>query len=166
MSRLHGVRAVAAVVAFGAVVAIVWWMFPSNARRVRTQFLTLAKLASVPADEPDLARLARARKFSIMLARDISVSFDDGTSGLNGREAVALLVAQPTGIRGGVNVGLSEVAVDVGPGGTEATSTGRARATFTDSRTGQLSSEERGLTLVWHKIDGDWLVSSVRVGGW
>jgi hypothetical protein len=164
MFRSRVVRGVAALVTIGGVTALAWWLFPSDVRRVRARFDTLAKLASVPAEEQDLARLARARNFGAMLATDVSVSFEDGTRALDGRDALMLLVAQPAGITGGIHVDLRDVSVDVAASGTEATSTGRARAAFTDPHTRQPSGDERDLTLLWRKIDGDWLVSSVRVG--
>jgi len=150
--------------AVAAVVALGWWLFPSNARRIRTRFHTLATLVSIPPAERDLERLARARRFGSMLASDIAVTFDDGGPGIDGRDALVLLVAQPSGLTGGLKVELMDVTVQVASGGHEAVSTGLARLTFTDPQTKQLAAEEHRVTLNWRKVDGEWLVAVARVG--
>ena len=158
-------RVLVAVVLLALLAAAGWWLFPSNERRIRTRFETVAALASVPAAEPDLARLARARKFGTMLATDVQVTFGDAAPPLAGRDTLTALVARPPGLAGGVKVELTDIAVEVASGGARASSTGRARLTYTDPHTNQLAAEEHDVSLEWRKIDGEWLVGNARIGG-
>ncbi len=164
MSYRNARRTVVLLAVLAILGAFGWWLFPSDARRVRARFHALATLVSVPATEQDLARLARARSFGAMLATDIAVTFDEGAPPLNGREAFVLLVARPAGVEGGIKVELADVTVQVGPGGEEATSAARARLLFTDPQTKLLSAEERDVNLEWRKTNGNWLVAAARVG--
>lgn len=164
MFHLSGRRALLVVVALALVTLAVWWLLPSNAPRVRARFYALATLASVPAAEQDLARLARARRFGATLTTDAEVTFDEGTPPLTGREALVLLVAQPAGLVGGLRVELTNVHVEIAPGGTTATTSARARLIFTDPQTKSLSAEDRDIRLDWRKIDGEWLMAVARIG--
>jgi hypothetical protein len=161
MKRSH---AFLLVVLLALLVAAGWWLFPSNARRIRTRFQMLATLVSVPADEQDLARLARVRRFGGMLASDVEVTFAEGAPPLTGRDTLMALVARPPGLAGGVKVELADVAVQVASGGMQATGTARARLTYTDPQTHQPAAEEHDVSLEWRKIDGEWLVGAARVG--
>ena len=151
------------VVGLALLVALGWGLFPSNARRVRTRFQTLATLVSVPAAEQDLARLARARKFGTMLANDIEVTFAEGAPPLTGRDTLMALVARPPGLSGGVKVELTDLSVQIPSDGIQATSTARARLTYTDPHTNQPAAEEHGVSLEWRRIDGEWLVAAARI---
>ncbi len=164
MFRSRRARALVLVAGVAAAVALGWWLFPSNARRIRTRFYALATLVSIPPVEQDLERLARARRFGSMLAGDIAVTFDDGGPAVNGRDALVLLVAGPPSLTGGLKVELTDVAVQVASGGHEGVSTGLARLTYTDPQTKQLTAEAHRVTLDWRKVDGEWLVQVARVG--
>jgi len=172
-------RTLLLVVALALVAALGWWLFPSNARRIRTRFQTLATLVSVPAGEQDLARLARARRFGTMVAGDVEVTFDlpgrspapvdpakagEGAAALTGRDTLVSLVARPPGLSGDIKVELADVAVQVASGGSQASSTARARLTFSDPQTNKPSVEEHDVSLDWRKIDGEWLVEVARIG--
>ena len=161
---MNSARTLLLVVGLALLVALGWWFFPSNARLVRTRFQTLATLVSVPAGEQDLARLARARKFGTMVTSDVEVTFDQGAAPLTGRETLVLLVARPPGVPGDIKADLADVAVQVASGGTQASSTARARLTFTDPQTNKPSVEEHDVSLDWRKVDGEWLVAIARVG--
>ncbi len=162
--RSRAARAAVLVVAGATIVGLGWWLFPSNARRIRARFQTVATLVSVPAGEPDLARLARARKFGTMLASDVAVTFDEGMAPLTGRDALVGVVALPPSLSGNIKVELTDVTVQVASGGTQAVSTARARVTYTDPHTNQLAAEEHDVSLDWRTIDGEWLVAVARVG--
>jgi hypothetical protein len=54
------------------VVAIAaWWLWPTDRRRIIAAGRELAQAASIPANEPDLARVTRAATLSRMLAPDV-----------------------------------------------------------------------------------------------
>jgi hypothetical protein len=176
---MNSARTLLLVVGLALLVALGWWFFPSNARLVRTRFQTLATLVSVPAGEQDLARLARARKFGTMVTSDVEVTFDlpsrspasgdpaeagEGAAPLTGRDTLVLLVARPPGVPGDIKADLADVAVQVASGGTQASSTARARLTLTDPQTNKPSVEEHDVSLDWRKVDGEWLVAIARVG--
>ena len=152
------------VVGLAVLVALGWWLFPSNARRVRTRFQTLATLVSTPSGELDLVRLARARKFGTMLAADVQVTFEERAVPLAGRDTLVVLVARPPEISGGLKAELTNITVQIASDGTHATSSARARLTYTDPQTHQPAAEEDDVTLEWRKIDGEWLVETARVG--
>ena len=149
----------AAVVAVGlAAAAGVWALRGSEARRVRAQVDAAAAALTVPPGEPDVQRLVRLAGFSKRLALDVVVEAEPGGPAIRGREAVAGLAAQLSGLGGIQTLSLSDVTVAFDDSKTRATVS--AMAHVTTASPGQPSSYDGDVvTIELRLIDGEWLIS-------
>ena len=134
---------------------------------IRKRIETIAETLSVPANEGELGRVARIAALRNVFATDVVVS--TGGSGrpgaqipaeIVGRDAMLGLVGRWAPPSGGVEVEFVDVQVTLDAGGTTAQVYGTAKATSgTDERP---VVDARELTVGFAKIDGDWVITSVR----
>lgn len=148
-------RALAAGAAIAALVAV-WWLWPTDARRIRARLAALASAVSVTAGEPDLERVTRLAALSRGLTPDVSLDPGDGTGGLRGREAVVALVSRLGAIGGPTSVALSDVEVSVEPDGARAAATALVTVRSGGEPVRQFDDHVVRFELV--KADGDWLL--------
>jgi hypothetical protein len=134
---------------------------------IRDQIETLAETLSVPANEAELGRVARIAALRKAFAPDVRVAIGGSASPgaqvqpeIVGRDAMLGLVGRWVPPPGGVEVEFVDVQVTLDESGTNAQVYGTARATSgTDERP---VVDARELTVGFSKIDGDWVITSVR----
>jgi hypothetical protein len=99
--------------AFLAVVSVAlgWELRGREARRVRSVVDAAAAALTAPAGEPDMQRLVRVAGLRKLLAEDVVIETEPGGPAIHGREAVAGLAAQLSGIGGVQAVALSDVEI-------------------------------------------------------
>ena len=153
MPRLAlGVAALALVL--GAV-----WLWPTDARRIRTTLETAAAAVSAPAGERELERVARAASLAKTLAPDVVVETGPDGPSLRGRETVVGVAAR-VGMAGPLTVALDgiELAVDAGAGRATATAFARVRGDAA-GEAGAYDGAEVRIELA--RIDGTWRIARV-----
>jgi hypothetical protein len=142
-----------------------YWFWPSEERRVRTRLEALAEAVSVPADEGDLARFARAQRFRGWLREDVRLEFERAEwPPVTGRDAVAALVARRwPQAPGGLRVELQDLVIGVSGdrNSADARFTVRLVSLRPDEEPTTLDGRMVSVTLA--KSDGEWLVASARV---
>lgn len=148
-------RSLAAAAGIAAIVAA-WWLWPTDARRVRARLTALASAVSVTAGEPDLERVTRLAALSRGLAPDVALEPDDGSSGIRGREAVVALVSRLGSIGGPTSVELSDVEVSVESSGAHAVAT--AIVTVRSGGDSVRQFDGHAVRFDFVKADGDWLL--------
>jgi len=148
-----GVVLLAAVAAF--------WFWPTDRRRIIAAGRELAEAASIPASEPDLARVARAAALSRLLAPDVRLVGPSGRVGIDGREAALGLATRLRPPRG-MTVSISDLDPAFDGDGLTATS----RATVTLREPGADGADEqvdtREVETTWTRTDA-WRLSLVTV---
>ena len=147
-------------VAVGVVVvsAAVWW-WPTDRRRIIAASRELAEAVSMPASEPELARVTRAARLSRLLAPDFRMVDSQGRAAVDGRDTAIGLAAKlrpPRGLQ--VSVGELDLEIDA--------PTARARTVITlrEPGTGDAaeSTDSREVSLEWTKGDA-WVLSVLTV---
>jgi hypothetical protein len=139
----------------------------SDERAIRNQMSAIAESLSVPEKDGELGRIARIAALRKVLAPDIAVStgVPDRPGAqvppeLVGRDAVLALVGRWVAPAGGVTIEFVDVQVTLAAD----------RATAQVYSTARISSgpderpvvDARELTIGFAKIDGSWLIASVR----
>lgn len=147
--RLAGAGAVA------AVLLAAWWLWPGDARRIRSRLTMLAAAVSVPAAESDLQRVARVAGLARALAPDVALDPGDGSGGLTGRDTVMALVSR-LAIGGPTLIDLENIEVEVGPDRTRAVATALVRVRSGPDPARLLDGHVVRFELV--KADGEWLL--------
>jgi ribosomal protein S9 len=134
---------------------------------IKNQMSAIAQALSVPASEGELGRIARIASLRNALAENIQVSTGASVRPgaqippeVVGRDAVLGLAARWSPPRAGVSVEFVDVQVTVDDGG--ATAQVYCTAQATSGPPEQPIVDARELTVGFAKIDGEWLVSSVR----
>lgn len=159
------VRSIAVIAAAVAVVSAAVLLRPTEERRVRKRLESIAATLGVPAHDGDLARLARSNRVRACLTPDVSVDFEGGQiAPIRDRDAVAGLVARawvwsPAGVR----VELREMEVSVGDDRVHADARFEARVVSLDPGADPPLLDARLVSLTLAKVEGEWLVRSVRV---
>jgi hypothetical protein len=148
-----------ALIAVGvAAAAGVWALRGSEARRVRAQVEAAAADLTAPPGEPDVQRLVRLAGLSKRLAPDVVVEAEPGGPAIRGREAVAGLATQLSGLGGIQAVTLTDVGVTFDDLKTRATVS--AVAHVTTASPGQPSRYDGDVvTIELRLVDGAWLIS-------
>ena len=155
-----------------AVLGYRWWS--SDERAVRRQMASIAEALTVGPGEGSLGPVTRVATLRNALAPDIRVSggpppagSDQGTGTRRppevvGRDAVLALIGRWIPPPGGVTVQFvdMQVTVDDGGAGAEVYCTATIESA---GASGQPNVDARELVVGFQKIEGDWLVSSVRV---
>ena len=134
---------------------------------IKEQIETIAETLSAPANEGDLSRLARIAALRKVFAPDVRVSLGGAAAPgaqaapeVVGRDAMLGLVGRWAPPSGGVQVEFVDVQVTLDESRTTAQVYGTAKATSgTDDRP---VVDARELTVGFAKIDGDWVITSVR----
>jgi hypothetical protein len=141
---------VAAVV---GIVVLAWWLWPSEADRVRARIRTMAHALSSAPGETDLERMTRVATLTSGLAPDVSVDLDDGRR-IEGRDAVSGVARQLLLSQQAFGVGTRDVRVQVDAQGTLAAAT--LVVVVNDE---SFHDVELGLV----KLDHVWLVREARL---
>jgi hypothetical protein len=142
------------------VIAAVWWLWPTETRRVRTRVIALAHAVSVPAGEPDLQRVARMAALARGLAADVSLEGPEDGRAITGREAVVGLASRLGSLAGPASIELSGVNVAVDDLGSSAAVTATVHLRTSEHPDVQrLESEAVRIELT--KVAGEWLVTRV-----
>ena len=140
---------------------------PSEEREIRNQLSGIAETLSVPAKDGDLGRLARIASLRNALAPDVQVS--TGVSPrpgaqippeISGRDSVLALVGRWSPPPGGVTVEFVDVNVTL-----DASRTGAQVYCTVKAASGSDEKpvvDARELTIGFSRIDGEWLITSVR----
>jgi len=139
----------------------------SDERAIRSQMSAIAETLSVPENDGELGRIARIAALRNVLAPDIAVSTGlpvrsgaEVPPELVGRDAVLALVGRWVPPAGGVTIEFVDMQVTLGAD----------RATAQVYSTARISSgpderpivDARELTIDLSKVDGSWLIASVR----
>jgi hypothetical protein len=142
------------------VAAAVWW-WPTDRRRINAAAQELAETVSVPASEPDLARVTRAARLSRLLTPEFQLVDPGGRAVVDGRDSAigfATRLRPPRGLQ--VSVADLDLVIDAG------SRTARARTTVTMREPGPdgstASVESRAVLLDWAKGDA-WALSRLTV---
>ena len=150
---------IAALCAVAVAVALGWWLQGREARRVRAVVDAAAAALTAPPGEPDMQRLLRVAGLGKRLAPDVVVEAEAGGPAIRGREAVAGLAAQLSGIGGIQAVSLSDVRITFDQARTRATVS--ALAHVTTASAGQASPYDGDVVQIdLRLVDGDWLIGS------
>lgn len=136
-------------------------------RAIRTRMDAIAQSLTVPANEGELGRVARIASLRNGLAENIEISTGVATSPgarvpqeFVGRDAVLGLAARWAPPAGGVTVEFVDMQVTLDGGGTTAQVYCTAQATSGPAERPLVDARE--LTIGFSKIEGAWLVTSVR----
>lgn len=140
-----------------------WWWNP--ARAVKRHLGELAATLSVPANDTDLARVARIAHLRHFFADDVRIRVGAGGLEITSREALLAAVSTLRPPAGGWDVRFVDTLVKMDSG-----SSGRAymmvEVTSRDARTARptpvsIDAREASVTLV--KRNGDWLITSAEL---
>jgi hypothetical protein len=140
---------------------------PGEERAIRNQLSDIAETLSVPANDGDLGRLSRVASLRNVLAPDVQVltgvSARPGAqmpSEISGRDGVLAFVGRWSPPPGGVTVEFVDMQVTLDDGRMHAqvyctvqVTSGTAEKPLVDARE---------LTIGFSRIDGEWLISSIR----
>jgi ketosteroid isomerase-like protein len=149
-------RGAAIVVVVGALAGLTWWVFPTDARKIRRASQELAALVSVPAGESEIARLARASRLGQRLAEDFVAEVAEEPAWSADRDTVVSYVARLSGAAGGTTVTLDDLDVEVTAGGHAATARAVATVREPDPRGGPDRLERREVSIAWQQREGRW----------
>lgn len=143
--------------AIGAVVAAALWyaFWPNEERLVRGRLADIAAIASVPANEADLARMTRIAQLRDYLDRDIRVRY--GSQESSSRDMVLGALAQWKASPDGVKVEFVDVQVTLDPARPDA-----ATAYLTAKITGRDSVDAREADVRLARVDGKWVVTGAE----
>jgi SnoaL-like domain len=141
-----------------ALVAVAWWLWPTEVRRVRARLATLAAAASVPPGDTELDRVTRLATLGRGLAPDISIEGPDQGHTIAGREAVVGLVSRFGAAAGPASIDLTDIEVTIDERGSSAWATAVVRVTTT-SRDEVRQLDGKVVRFELAKIAGEWLVA-------
>ena len=141
--------------------AAAFWYWPTDRRRIIAAGRELAKAVSIPATEPDLARVTRAAVLSRLLAPGVRLVGPGGRVAIDGRAAALGLATRLRPPRG-LTVSIADLDPSFGDDGRMATS--RTTVTLREPGTGgdpdQIDAREVEMT--WTKANA-WQLSLVTV---
>lgn len=141
--------------------AAAFWYWPTDRRRIIAAGRELAAATSIPATEPDLARVTRAAVLSRLLAPDVRLVEPSGRVAIDGREAALGLATRLRPPRG-----LTVSIADLDPSFADDGNTATSRTTVTlrepgpGGGPGQIDTREVETT--WTKGDA-WQLSLVTI---
>ncbi len=155
------------VVAVLVVVALavgVWWLAPTDARRIRARLKAIAEAANAPDRETDFDRLARTARFAGAFTIDAVVEFGGEVPAIEGRDTLTALVVRAASPSARVTVTVVETTVAVGQDGRTADATVLGQVTIVEPPPAQPTAERRQAAVVLVKNEGKWLVSRAAIG--
>ncbi len=146
-----------------AIAATVYFLLPTEERRVRSQLTALAEALSVPRGEADFARLARAARIRHFFSQDAGVRMaQDESNELRGRDVIAGLAVRSGALGEGATVEIVQMRVAIAQAGTaDVRLEGRIVSHDTAGRPTTLDARMVALTM--QKIEGAWLISNARI---
>jgi hypothetical protein len=141
--------------------AAAFWYWPTDRRRIIAAGRELAEAASIPATEPDLARVTRAAVLSRLLAPDVRMVGPSGRVALDGREAALGLATRLRPPRG-LTVSIADLDPSFGDDGRTATT--RTTVTLREPGAGGAPDQidVREVEMNWTKADA-WQLSLVTL---
>lgn len=143
------------------VAVLTFWYWPTDRRRIIAAGRELAEAISIPATEPDLARVTRAAVLSRLLAPGVRLVGPSGRAAIDGREAAIGLATRLQPPRG-LTVSMTDLDPEFGGDGLTAT----ARTTVTLREPGADGAPDqidtRDVETTWVKTDA-WQLSLVTV---
>jgi hypothetical protein len=137
----------------------VWWFSP--ARAVKRQLGGLAATLSVPANESEVARVARIAQLRHYLATDIHLTMGRGDVDITSRDALLGAVAAMRPPPSGWDVRFVDVQVTV-ESETEARAFMTVEVRSEDSRTGERSLDAREARLTLANREGEWVITTAE----
>lgn len=146
-----------------SVMALGWWWYPTDARRIRAACHDLAQRVSVPPREADVTRVSRLAGLARHFAPDIDVEVEGMEAQIEGRDQVAALAARLSASPLGITVTLDDLEVTIGEDRQSAEARALATAREPDPRGGPDIVEQRLLTLRWSKGEAGWRLAHVLV---
>lgn len=156
MMRTRGLLVIGLLAAASA-----WWLWPSDAERIRRVCRDLAEVVSIPAAEADIARITRVARLSALLHPDLFVQFEQEDVRLDGRDQVAGFAARVRPARG-LTVSLGDIEVSVEADGARAVATTTATAREPGVDGGPDTVDVRVLALTFVKGDA-WQLADATV---
>jgi hypothetical protein len=149
-----------AVIAGGAA----FFLWPSEASRVRTRVIAAADALSARPGEGDFDRLARLTGLAKALSPDVVVEAEPGGPAIRGREAVAALATRLSTAGGPQRVELSDVEVTLDDGSLHAVVTAIAHVTSAAADGGQAGRVATGfdgdvIRVELARTDDGWLIT-------
>src|SRR5688500_13653739 len=153
-------RAIACAVAL-LMALLAFWYWPTDRRRIIAAGRELAEAVSIPATEPDLARVTRAAVMSRLLAPDVRLIGPTGRVAIDGRQPALGLATQMRPPRG-LSVSIDNLDPSFAEDGRTATS--RATVTLREPgpEGGPDSVDAREVEMTWIKGDA-WQLSLVTI---
>jgi hypothetical protein len=138
-----------------------FWYWPTDRRKIITAGHELADAVSIPATEPELARVTRAAILSRLLAPEVRLVGPSGRVGIDGREAALGLATRLRPPRG-----LTVSIADLDPSFSDDGNTATSRTTVTLREPGADGSADqvdaRDVEMTWTRSDA-WRLSLVTV---
>jgi hypothetical protein len=143
------------------VAAAAFWYWPTDRRKIIAAGHELAEAVSIPATEPELARVTRAAILSRLLAPDVRLVGPTGRVGIDGREAALGLATRLRPPRG-LTVSIAGLDPSFSDDGSMATSrtTVTLREPGVDGAADQVDT--RDVEMTWTRSDV-WRLSLVTV---
>jgi ketosteroid isomerase-like protein len=145
--------------------AALFFLWPSEERRVRERLEALAEAVSMPATETDLERLARAQRVRGWMREDVRVVFEQAEwPPIEGRDALAAVVARrwgPASAR--VKVDLEDLTISLAPDGASAVARFKARVVSLEQPDEPATLDGRMVSVSLQRAEGEWVVASARI---
>jgi hypothetical protein len=149
------------IVAVCAGLALAWWVWPTDARRIEARLHAAADALSSTDGEAGMSRAVRLASFAQSLTPDVVVEAEDGGASVRGRDSVAGLAVRlaGAGAGGARRIELRDVRVTIDDDGARATAFAVPRVTPAD-----VPELEDGTVLRFDlaRVDGEWLIARAR----
>lgn len=146
-----------------ATVGLAWWLFPTDARRVRAACHELAASLSAPPRESEVARLARLAQLARHLAPEVSVEAEGLDTRIEGRDQAVTLAGRLDPTPAGRTVTLEDLHVAIGEDRRSADVDTVVVVGEPDASGGPDNVERRQVTMVWAKTQDGWRLARAVV---
>ena len=153
-------RAIAGVVAL-LLALLAFWYWPTDRRRIIAAGRELARVASIPAGEPDLGRITRAAALSRLLAPGVRLVGPTGRVAIDGREPALGLATRLRPPRG-LTVSIEDLDPSFAEDGRTATSRTTVTLREAAAEGGADSVDAREVEMTWTRGDA-WQLSLVTI---
>ncbi len=133
----------------------------SDQERIADQLERLERVVEISGDENLLLRGSRIRgEFQEIFVKDVAVKIPELTSLGSGRAPLAGVATQAGARFSSADIDFGKLDISVGNAGANV----KAPVTLTaNDRAGRVRCDRRQVRIGFVKVDGDWLISSVRV---
>ncbi|OLC42453.1 MAG: hypothetical protein AUI64_03895 [Acidobacteria bacterium 13_1_40CM_2_64_6] len=158
--KSNGTKYVVAVFALlAAYFVYVWWFSPTRA--VKRQLGRLAATLSVPANDHEVARVARIAQLRRYLADNVRLTVGKGDVDITSRDALLAAVAGMHPPASGWDVQFVDVQVTV-DSNVEARAYMTVEVRSEDARTGERSLDAREARLTLANHEGEWVITTAE----